>query len=375
MRDPDHAVRGGRCRTPTTRRRPATTSSSTARAPGSTRLHPPDRALPAAQGRRGPHRKEIGNVGQTGDAPAATSTSRTGPPPAGTRAAARCRRSATSCTPGTTGPSVRGPAGAIVAAALACACAWPAATPAKPVGAGFELRAGRVKPATAYFDGKRQIKASFTFRADRRLDLVVRVAHAGNGRVVRRWVRHGLAPGKRHRVRWDGRRADRSVPGDGAYEVRVSGRRATAARRSGASSPRPRLPRCRSAHLRRPVRGPAQRGRVLRASTCRRRAARHSSPRAAGACRRPVTATRCTATTCSSTASQPTATTSTPTCRRRTPVGGRAGAHRAADRRRRQDRQRPQRVLPAPLRAMAARLPRRRPVDPAPALREWDAFS
>lgn len=112
-------------------------------------------------------------------------------------------------------------AGAIVAAALACACAWPAATPAKPSGAGFELRAGRVKPATAYFDGKRPIKASFTFRADRRLDLVVRVAHAGNGRVVRRWVRHGLAPGRRHRLRWDGRRADRSVPSDGTYQIRV----------------------------------------------------------------------------------------------------------------------------------------------------------
>ena len=116
---------------------------------------------------------------------------------------------------------MRGPAGAIVAVALACACAWPAATPAKPFGAGFELRVGRVKPATAYFDAKRPIKASFTFRADRRLDLVVRVAHEGSGRVVRRWVRHGLAPGKRHRVRWDGRRADRSVPDDGTYEVRV----------------------------------------------------------------------------------------------------------------------------------------------------------
>jgi murein DD-endopeptidase MepM/ murein hydrolase activator NlpD len=110
-------------------------------------------------------------------------------------------------------------AGAI-GAALVCACACAAAT-AAPTGAGFELRSHEVKPAVAYFDGKRPLSARFGFRAARRLDLVIRVVHADSGRPVRRWVKHGLAPGKEHRLRWDGRRGDRGVPGDGTYELRA----------------------------------------------------------------------------------------------------------------------------------------------------------
>ena len=111
-------------------------------------------------------------------------------------------------------------AGAI-GASLAFACACSAATAAAPTGAGFALRAHEVKPAVAYFDGQRPTIARFEFRAQHRLDLVVKVVHAGNGRPVRRWVKHGLAPGKVHEVRWDGRRGDRGVSGDGAYELRA----------------------------------------------------------------------------------------------------------------------------------------------------------
>lgn len=110
-------------------------------------------------------------------------------------------------------------AGAI-GAALLCACLCATAT-AAPTGGGFALRAHEVKPAHALFDGKRRIAARFSFQAHRRLDLVVKVVHAGNGRPVRRWVKHGLAPGKVHEVRWDGRRSDRGVAGDGTYELRV----------------------------------------------------------------------------------------------------------------------------------------------------------
>lgn len=107
-------------------------------------------------------------------------------------------------------------------AALLCACACAAAVAAAaPTGAGFSVRAHDVRPAVAYFDGKRPVRARFAFRAQRRVDVVVKVVHAGSGRPVRRWVKHGLAPGKVHKLRWDGRRGDRGVPGDGTYELRA----------------------------------------------------------------------------------------------------------------------------------------------------------
>ncbi len=108
-----------------------------------------------------------------------------------------------------------------IGAALACACACSGVATAAPTGAGFDLRAGRVKPAIAFFDGERPVSARFEFRAERRLDVVLRVVRAGGGPAVRRWVKHGLAPGKTHRIRWDGRRGDRGVPADGTYELRA----------------------------------------------------------------------------------------------------------------------------------------------------------
>jgi len=92
---------------------------------------------------------------------------------------------------------------------------------ARPTGAGFELRSAHAHPGTVYFDGKRPATVRFSFSASRRLDLVIRVVRTSDGEAVRRIVRHGLAPGKVHRVRWDGRRGDRGVPADGRYEFRV----------------------------------------------------------------------------------------------------------------------------------------------------------
>jgi murein DD-endopeptidase MepM/ murein hydrolase activator NlpD len=108
-----------------------------------------------------------------------------------------------------------------VAAAITLACAATAPAAAAPTGAGFELGRARVKPAVVYFDGAREATARFSFKARRRVDLTVRIAHAGSGHGVRRYVKRGLAPGKLHEVRWDGRRGNRRVPGDGAYEVRI----------------------------------------------------------------------------------------------------------------------------------------------------------
>jgi hypothetical protein len=112
------------------------------------------------------------------------------------------------------------PGRAAALVALALAVLTPAAAGA-PTGAGFELRAARVKPQTAYFDGERPPTARFSFGAERRLDVVVHVVRVGDGKPVRRYLKRGLAPGKVHEVRWDGRRANRAVPADGAYAFRV----------------------------------------------------------------------------------------------------------------------------------------------------------
>ncbi len=94
-------------------------------------------------------------------------------------------------------------------------------TQASPTGAGFDLRAARAKPSAVYFDGERPATARFVFDARRRLDVVVRVVRLRDGEPVRRYPKHGLAPGRAHEVRWDGRQGDRDVAADGAYAFRV----------------------------------------------------------------------------------------------------------------------------------------------------------
>lgn len=109
--------------------------------------------------------------------------------------------------------------GAVIALAALSAAA-PAAH-AAPTGSHFELRSGRTTPQHALFDGERKIRFRYTFEASRPLDLVIRVVHSGSGRAVRRWVEHDVRPGRAHERQWDGRRSDRDVPSDGAYEFRV----------------------------------------------------------------------------------------------------------------------------------------------------------
>jgi murein DD-endopeptidase MepM/ murein hydrolase activator NlpD len=105
-------------------------------------------------------------------------------------------------------------------AVLALAVSAPGAA-AGPTGAGFDLRAGRAKPSTVYFDGERTATARFVFDARRRVDLVVHVIRVRDGEPVRRYLRRGLAPGRAHEVRWDGRRSTGRVPADGVYAFRV----------------------------------------------------------------------------------------------------------------------------------------------------------
>jgi murein DD-endopeptidase MepM/ murein hydrolase activator NlpD len=109
---------------------------------------------------------------------------------------------------------------------LAClaACPGPAAASASPAGgsgAGFELELGHARAAVAFFDGRRPVRVRYRFAARRRLDLLIRVVRVADGKPVRRWVEHDLAPGRLHSRRWDGRRADGGVPADGRYELRI----------------------------------------------------------------------------------------------------------------------------------------------------------
>ena len=109
------------------------------------------------------------------------------------------------------------------ALALAAVLAASAADPAlsAPTGAGFELGAARVKPATAFFDGEREPTVRFSFGAARRLDLIVRIVRADDGSAVRRYRERALAPGRFHELSWDGRRGDRAVAADGEYRFRI----------------------------------------------------------------------------------------------------------------------------------------------------------
>jgi murein DD-endopeptidase MepM/ murein hydrolase activator NlpD len=109
-------------------------------------------------------------------------------------------------------------------AGLFALAALTAAVPAAggaPTGSQFELRTARTTPRHAFFDGTRRIRLHYLVQATQPVDLVIRVVHAGSGRPVRRWVEHDVTPGREHERRWDGRRSDGGVPSDGDYEFRI----------------------------------------------------------------------------------------------------------------------------------------------------------
>jgi murein DD-endopeptidase MepM/ murein hydrolase activator NlpD len=107
------------------------------------------------------------------------------------------------------------------------------AAPAGGTGAGFELDQARARPVVAFFDQARPLHLRYRFRAERPLDLLIRVVRATDGKSVRRWVARDVAPGPVHVRRWDGRRADGGVPADGRYAFRIGpvGRRGVVAGR------------------------------------------------------------------------------------------------------------------------------------------------
>ena len=106
-------------------------------------------------------------------------------------------------------------------AAIAAALTPGAAAIERPSGAGFELGRSRLVPAKAFFDGEQPIRLRYSFRAERSLDLVIRVVERGDGPTVRRWVERDLPPARIHRRRWDGRLQNGDPAPDGSYGFRV----------------------------------------------------------------------------------------------------------------------------------------------------------
>jgi hypothetical protein len=117
------------------------------------------------------------------------------------------------------------PAGRPLRRAVVIVAAWASIAAgdasADPTGAGYELGDSELRPARAFFDGERPVRLRYSFRAERALDLVIRVVRRADGKTVRRWIDRDLRPGRVHRRRWDGRRGDGGVPADGGYELRV----------------------------------------------------------------------------------------------------------------------------------------------------------
>lgn len=113
---------------------------------------------------------------------------------------------------------------AALVGAIALAVALPAvasAAPAKPAGEGFRLGHTRVTPAQPLFDGKREIRLHYRFRARRPVDLRVVVVRTRSGDVVASHRERDVEPGRPHARIWNGlNRRGKAAP-DGRYTFRI----------------------------------------------------------------------------------------------------------------------------------------------------------
>ena len=107
---------------------------------------------------------------------------------------------------------------ALLAVALVAALA-PAARSAAP---GFTVVDASVSPRHAYFDGAR-VRISFAIEAAAPLELRADVVREATGKTVRRLALPGPAePGVTQRLIWDGVARDGEVAPNGTYRVRVT---------------------------------------------------------------------------------------------------------------------------------------------------------
>jgi murein DD-endopeptidase MepM/ murein hydrolase activator NlpD len=113
---------------------------------------------------------------------------------------------------------MRAPATAGVSAAVVV---MPATAPSAAAAPAFALRDARVSPRHAYFAG-RPVTVGFTVDAPAPLDLQVDVVREATGKPVRRFALPAVAPGAAQRVEWDGLTGGGEVAAGGRYRIRVA---------------------------------------------------------------------------------------------------------------------------------------------------------
>ncbi len=89
-----------------------------------------------------------------------------------------------------------------------------------PASGELELLHARVRPAKAFFDGKRKVALSYRFRA--RGAAGVRVTLVHRGRVIERWTMRRELPYRTHRVRWNGALAHAGASPRGRYRFKLA---------------------------------------------------------------------------------------------------------------------------------------------------------
>jgi murein DD-endopeptidase MepM/ murein hydrolase activator NlpD len=124
--------------------------------------------------------------------------------------------------------AVAGVAAVLVGSGAPQAAAPPARTTPAPTGppiqvspSAFALTDARVSPRRAYFAG-REVTITFGIAAAAPLALQVDLVREPSSRVVRRYVLPAVAPGIAQLLRWDGLTGGGEVAPGGSYRVRVA---------------------------------------------------------------------------------------------------------------------------------------------------------
>ncbi len=117
----------------------------------------------------------------------------------------------------------------VLVAVAGSSSASAAAAPAPAVGGAFALRAATITPRHAYFAG-RPLRIALTIDAPAPLALNVDVVREATGKPVVVLALPAVVPGVKRRVQWDGLTGHGEVAPNGSYRVRVRSVDATARR-------------------------------------------------------------------------------------------------------------------------------------------------
>jgi murein DD-endopeptidase MepM/ murein hydrolase activator NlpD len=85
----------------------------------------------------------------------------------------------------------------------------------------LRLRSASVRPHSAYFDGRPEPRARYSFTAAGPTNVTVEVVRARDGNVIRRWQQGSQRPFEKHNRVWNALEEDGDVADDGRYRFRV----------------------------------------------------------------------------------------------------------------------------------------------------------